>query len=99
MYQSITLRLLEEQAGKMKSLIIIHYSGSHKTKVTARALLGEATRQQGEGGDARNRGVISCVAFIKGSVTIATPVVTLVARSYIRKNGGEVPGQDAVRAS
>ena len=44
------------------------------------------------GRDARNRGVM----LITGAVTLVTWPVTLVTRSYMCKNGGEAPGQDAV---
>ena len=39
------------------------------------------------------------VTLITGVVTLITGVVTLVTRSYMCKNGGEVPGQGAVGAS
>ena len=37
--------------------------------------------------------------LITGVVTIVTWLVMLVTGSYMRKNGSEVPVQDAVRAS
>ena len=37
--------------------------------------------------------------LITGVLTLVTWPVTLVTRSYMRKNGGEAPGQDAVSAS
>ena len=37
--------------------------------------------------------------LITGVVMLVTWPVTLVTRSYLRKNGGEAPGQDAAGAS
>ena len=46
-------------------------------------------------GHACNRGVM----LITGAVMLVTWPVTLVTHSYLRKNGKEAPGEDAVRAS
>ena len=65
-------------------------------KATARALFGVATRHRLiTGRDTHNRGVM----LITGVVKLVTWPVTLVTCPYLRKNGGEVPGQDAVGAS
>ena len=48
-----------------------------------------------EGCGTHNRGM----TLITGVVTLVTGMVMLVTHSYMRKNGGEVPGQDAVGVS
>ena len=39
------------------------------------------------------------MTLITGMDTLVTGAVTIVVRSYMYKNGGEVPEQGAVRAS
>ena len=62
-------------------------------KSTARASFRVATcHRLVTGHDTRNRGVM----LITGAVTLVTWPVMLVTHSYMRKNGGEAPGLDAV---
>ena len=74
----------------------IYYLGSHKMKGTAHALFGVAKcHRLITGHDTRNKGMM----LITGTVTLVTWLVTLVTCSYMRKNGSEAPGQDAVGMS
>ena len=43
--------------------------------------------------------ITGAVTLITWAVTLVTWLVTLVTYSFMRKNGGKVPGQDAVGAS
>ena len=62
-------------------------------KGTTPALFGVAKRHRLiTGRNTHNRGLM----LITGAVTLVTWPVTLVTRLYMRKNGGEAPGQDAV---
>ena len=62
------------------------YFKIHKMKGITHALIEVATRHMG-------------LTLKTGAVTLVTGVVMLVTRPYMRKNGGEVPEQCAVRAS
>ena len=65
-------------------------------KCTAHALFGVATSHRFVTGcHTCNRGVM----LITGAVTLVAWLVALVTRPYMRKNGSEDPGQDAVGAS
>ena len=62
-------------------------------KGTACAIFVVATRHRlVTGNDNRNRGMM----LIIGAVTLITWPVILVTCSYMHKNAGEAPGQDAV---
>ena len=74
----------------------IYYSGSHKMKGTACALLWVVTHHRlVTGHDTHNKDVM----LITGAITLGAWPVTLVSRSYMHKNGGKAFGQHAVEAS
>ena len=65
-------------------------------KGAAQALFGVATYHRlVTGCDTHNRGVL----LITGAVTRTKWMVTLVTHLYMRKNGGQAHGQDAVGRS
>ena len=85
-------KYLKKQPQKTKNTHF-YYSGNHKMKGTVHVLFCVITRHTS--GHVCNRGVM----LITRAVTLVAWPFMLVTCSYMCKNGGEAPGQDAVGAS